>query len=800
MKKLILLITLIASVIAPNITMAQNGTIKGRIFNEKNNEPLAFANIIIDGTNIGSTSDFDGNFVFTGIQPGYVKLTAISLGFERRTTEEFLVTNARSANVNIPMKEIGIQLETVEVQADAFKKFVESPVSVRTLGVAELERSPGGNRDVSRVIQALPGVASGVSFRNDVIVRGGGSSENKFFLDDVEIPNLNHFATQGASGGPVGIINIDFIREIDFYSSAFPVNRGNALSSVLNMRQIEGNKDRMRFKGAIGASDLALTTDGPIGSKTNYLLSYRRSYLQFLFGVIGLPFLPTYNDYQFKLTHKIDDKNQINIISIGALDQFSLNTGLKDPSEYQQYILGYLPVNEQWNYTFGVVYKHFSKNGYQNWVLSRNFLNNVQYKYPNNDNSQARILDYVSSEIENKFRFEDIRNINGFRLTSGLGGEYAKYFNETSQRLFIGNTERLINYNSFLEVYKWNAFAQITKTYFNKLTLSAGLRSDANNYNAHMSNLLNQLSPRVSSSYSLNKNTSLNASLARYYQLPAYTTLGFRDEFGKLVNKENNLKYVRADHAVVGIEHFLDRNTKISAETFYKWYANYPFSIRDSISLASKGADFGVVGDEAVSSTSKGRAFGFELFAQRKMSKKIDFTLSYTFVRSEFTGKDNKYIASAWDNVHLFNAILSRSFAKNWDIGFKWRFSGGAPYTPDDLLNSSYVNVWNVNSRALPNNARYNDVRLKSFHQLDMRIDKAYYLKKFTMMFYLDIQNLYAFVADTPPIYILDRDANGQAIIENPTAPIQDQKYRLKKLEGDIGASVLPTIGLIIEF
>lgn len=794
MKRFLLLLFL------PTILYSQSGIIKGRVFNEKNNDPLPFVNLIIDGTNIGSTTDLDGNFIFTGIKPGYVKLVVSTLGYEKKTTEEFLVTNARTSNVSIPMKEVGIQLEAVDIVSSAFVKYDESPVSVKTLSVSELERSPGGNRDISRVIQALPGVSSGPSFRNDVIVRGGGSSENKFYLDDIEIPNLNHFATQGASGGPVGIVNIDFVREVDFYSSAFPVNRGNALSSVLNMKQVEGNKEKLRFKGSVGASDLAITLDGPINKKTTFLVSARRSYLQFLFGIIGLPFLPTYNDYQFKLTHKINEKNQINVISIGALDQFSLNTGLKNQSEYQKYILGYLPVNEQWNYTFGIVYKHFAKNGYQNWILSRNYLNNVQYKYPGNDESQSRILDYNSSEIENKFRFEDVRELNGLRITSGFGGGYAKYSNDTYQKLFIGNAERIINYNSFLEVFKWNLFTQFTKTFGENLTLSAGLRSDANNYSASMSNLLNQISPRFSASYMLTKHTSLNFSLGRYYQTPAYTSLGYRDFTGNLVNKNNNIKYIRADHIVGGIEHFLDKNTKLSVEGFYKMYDNYPFSVRDSISLASKGADFGVIGDEEIVSTSKGRAYGVELFAQRKLSKNIDFTVSYTFVRSEFTDKNEKYIASAWDNKHLFNIILSKSFEKNWNVGLKWRYAGGTPYTPDDLLNSSYVSVWNSTGRALPDYNRFNQVRLKPFHQLDIRIDKAFYFKKFSTMFYIDVQNLYAFVSDSAPIYLLEKDANGNSIILNPTDPIQDQRYKLKKLEGDIGASVLPTIGIIIEF
>ena len=470
----------------------------GRIYNEKNNEPLPFVSIIINGTSIGSTTDLDGKFIFTGLKSGYIKLSLSSIGFEKKITEEFLVTNSKNINIEIGLRESAINLQQVEIKTSVFEKKSESPVSVKSIGIAELERSPGGNRDVSKVIQSLPGVSSGVSFRNDVIVRGGGPSENRFYLDDIEIPNINHFATQGTSGGSVGIVNIDFIREIEFYAGAFPASRGNALSSVMMMKQIEGNKERLQFKGAVGASDLSLAIDGPLGKKTTYLLSVRRSYLQFLFGVIGLPFLPTYNDYQLKITHKIDLKNQISIISLGALDQFKLNTGIKNPTEYQRYVLGYLPINEQWNYTFGIVYKHFAKNGVQNYIFSRNYLNNTQIKYRDNiENSNNKILDYASDEIENKFRFEEVYTINNYRITAGLGSEYAKYANRTFNKIVLGNQELNINYHSNLEMVKWNIFTQVSKPFFNnKLTLSLGLRSDANNYSASMSHLLDQISPR----------------------------------------------------------------------------------------------------------------------------------------------------------------------------------------------------------------------------------------------------------------------------------------------------------------
>lgn len=785
-----------------SFAMAQNGVIKGRVFNEKSNEPLPFVNIIIQGTNIGSATDYEGRFVFAGVQPGYKKLVLSTVGFERKVTQEFMVNNTKSVNLEIGMKEVAINLDAVEVKADIFVKKEESPVSVKSIGISELERSPGGNRDVSKVIQSLPGVASGVSFRNDVIVRGGGSNENRFYLDDIEIPNLNHFATQGGSGGPVGIVNIDFVKEIEFFSGAFPASRGNALSSVMLMKQIEGNKERMQFKGAVGASDLSLAIDGPLGKNTNYILSYRRSYLQFLFTAIGLPFLPTYNDYQFKISHKINDKNQLNIISLGAFDQSRLNTGIKNQTEYQKYILGYLPDNDQWNYTFGLVWKHFTKNGYQNYVASRNYLNNAQIKYLNNDRTAGiKILDYNSHEIENKFRFEEVYISNGYRVTAGLGGEYDKYYNQTYNKIVLGAREIVVDYTSNLEMFKWNLFVQASKTFFkDKLTLSAGIRSDANNYSSSMMNMMDQWSPRFSASYNFRPKWSLNFNVARYYQVPTYTTLGYRDSLGILINKNNNLKYISVDNIVGGIDYYPNERMKISVETFYKRYNHYPFSIQDSIPLANKGADFGVVGDEEVTSTSKGRAYGLEIFATQKMSKSINFTFSYTFVRSEFQNLDGKYIPSAWDNQHLLNIILSKSFKKNWTVGFKWRYSGGTPYSPIDLENSALKTAWDVRGKTVFDYTQFNALRLGSYHQLDLRIDKDFYFKKFSLMVYVDVQNVYNFKADAPDLYVLNRNSSGQPVIVNPSAPANQWKYDLKKLENTGGGTVLPSIGIIVEF
>ncbi len=363
----------------PVIVLSQaNGSLRGRVFDKKNNEPVPFANIVVWNTSIGTTSDIDGNYELKGITPGYIELRVSSVGFKTYVSEAIFITNARVANYEVQLEEQSIQIDEVVVKASTFRKSIESPISLRRINIDEIEKNPGGNRDISKIIQSLPGVASTPAYRNDVIVRGGGSGENRFYLDGVEIPNINHFATQGASGGPVGIINVDFIREVNFYSGAFPANKGNALSSILDFRQIEGNDERLKVKAAVGASDLALTLDGPISNNSNFIFSARRSYLQFLFDALGLQFLPTYNDFQFKTHTNVGERNEITVIGLGAIDQFKLNMGLKNPTDDQRYILSYVPVNTQWNYTLGVVYKHFHENGFDTWVVSRNMLNNRQ--------------------------------------------------------------------------------------------------------------------------------------------------------------------------------------------------------------------------------------------------------------------------------------------------------------------------------------------------------------------------------------------------------------------------------------
>ncbi len=208
---------LILFILLPFAILAQNAQLKGVVHNAQNNEPVPFTNIVVKGTNIGAITDLDGKFKITGLKPGYISLQVSFVGYKTKNTEQILISNTQVKFIDITLTADDNVIEGVSIRPNAFVIIEEAPISMQSISTKEIESNPGSNRDISRVIQSFPGVGSTPAFRNDVIIRGGGPSENRFYLDGVEIPVLNHFSTQGASGGPVGIINADFIRSVDFY-------------------------------------------------------------------------------------------------------------------------------------------------------------------------------------------------------------------------------------------------------------------------------------------------------------------------------------------------------------------------------------------------------------------------------------------------------------------------------------------------------------------------------------------------------------------------------------------------------
>lgn len=766
--------------------------IKGVVIDKSTRQPLEFVNVLVVGLGIGASTDVNGNFLITQVPPGIYRLQASFLGYKTELTPEYRVNHV-TPYVQIELEEENASLNEVVVTASPFQKVPESPVSLRVIGLQEIEKAPGANRDISKVVQNYPGVAfSPIGYRNDLIVRGGGPSENRFYLDGVEIPNINHFSTQGASGGPVGLIDADLIRSVKFYSGAFPADKGNALSSVLDFSLRDGDMERNSLKATLGASEVSLSSNGHIGNKTSYLVSVRQSYLQALFKILGLPFLPAYTDASFKIKTRFDSHNELTLLGLGGIDRMKLNLGIE--GEDAEYMLSYLPEINQETYTVGGVYRHYSQRHVQSIVLSQSYLNNRNVKYRDNDESSEEnlTLRLGSIEQETKLRMENTSSWSVWKVKAGFDLNYSRYKSNEYRKVFA-NALREYDYHTDLSLWRWGMFASVDYAAPDKsFTASMGVRTDGNNYSDKMKELWRQLSPRLSVSYRLIEGLTLSGHVGLYYQLPSYTALGFKGEEGEYVNR--HLDYISVSQESLGLSWTPNENMELSVEGFYKLYGHMPFSLSDQIPLSCKGNDYGTIGNEPLSSEAKGRSYGVELMFKWLLTQKLNLSSSLTIFKSEFKdGEQGSYVPSAWDNRFILNMSGTYNFPKHWSLGAKVSCIGGSPYTPYDVEKSSLVEAWNVQGRAYYDYSRYNQERLPVFGQLDVRVDKTFYLKKCMLGFYLDIQNITASKLRQPDALM----STGQ--IENPSAPLSEQRYVMKSIRQESG-TLLPTLGITFEY
>ena len=767
--------------------------VKGTVIDKSSRQPLEFINVMIVGLNKGGVTNAEGKFSIGQVPPGIYRLQASAIGYKTVTTPEYILST-RDLHIQIEMEENQTELEGVTVTASPFRRDIESPVSLRIIGLQEIEKSPGANRDISRIVQSYPGVAfSPIGYRNDLIVRGGSPSENRFYLDGVEIPNINHFSTQGASGGPVGILNADLIREVNFYTGAFPTDKGNALSSVLDFKLRDGDMERNSLKATLGASEVSLASNGHLGKKTSYLVSVRQSYLQFLFDMLGLPFLPTFTDAQFKLKTRFDARNELTVLGLGGIDKMKLNTKADD--EDNEYILSYLPKIQQETFTLGAVYRHYAGAHVQSVVASHSYLNNRNTKYQQNDESDPEhlMLRLRSTEQNTQLRLENSSSFRNWKVTVGTSLDYSHYSNTTFQKIYTDRAQTF-DYHTYLGIMRWGLFGTVNYTSIDeRFTASLGLRADANNYSAAMKDLSDQLSPRLSLSYQLTEHWSLSGNAGLYYQLPPYTALGFKNNNGLYANKYA-LRYMQVSQGSVGLNWRKGDTFEVSVEGFYKDYDKIPLSVADGIPLTCKGNDYGVIGNELLTSTAQGRSYGAELLLKWLIAKKLNLASSFTLFKSEYrTDKESEYIASAWDNRFIFNLRGTYNLPRHWSVGMKVSCIGGAPYTPYDADKSSLVTAWNAQGKPYYDYTRYNEERLPAFTQVDIRIDKTFYLKRCMLGFYIDLQNIAGSKLKQADVLM------STGVIKNPDAPIAEQRYVMKSLKQESG-TLLPTLGITFEY
>lgn len=809
MKILIILTIFLLLSICPLFAQT-TGLITGTVKDKNTQEGLMGVEVSLTSKDtVNILTDLNGSFSMQ-LPVGKYNLKVSLSGYSTHYQYNINLGSGNAQVLQIELETHDQILEEIVINRSKSAKATDrvTPLSTQRLTAEEIKVNPGGNFDISKVIQVLPGVAGGTTpQRNDIIVRGGGPSENVYYLDGIEIPVLNHFQTQGAGGGATGILNISFIQDVQLTSSAFDSKYANALTSTIVIKQRNGNPEKLSGNIRLSGSEFAAMLEGPLSKKTTFMASARRSYLQFLFQLLDLPIRPDYYDFQYKINHKFDPKTELTLIGVGAIDNFKLAIP-KNSDANTEYITRANPLINQWNYTTGASLKRLVNNGFFTFSLSRNVFYNGADRYSNNALKEGdKLFSLSSRETENKLRFDMNKYKNTWKYSYGFDAQYVKYdadiFNTISQELQDSDGNIIlpgisISEQSKIDFFKFGAYAHVSKYFLNdNLLVSGGVRTDINTFTQTGTNPGKTISPRISSSYNLNDEWKISASIGSYYKIPEYTLLGFTDTDNKLIN--SNLNYTNSIHYTIGTE-FIPRNDlRFTLEAFYKDYRDYPVSMTTGISFANIGTDFNAVGNDRYTSTGKGKVFGMEAYVQQKLVHNLFYLASVTLYKSEFSGINRQFSPSTWDYGLILSGTFGYKFEKNWDLGLKYRLANGQPYTPFNIEASTENYL--TSGTGTYDYTQLNTKRLPVFSQLDIRVDKKYNFKDLSLILFLDFQNILMYKTPYLPKFTFERNQDNSGFKTTDGQPVkQDGSNAIPLILKDRSASIVPALGFILEF
>lgn len=737
----------------------KSGLITGSIISRMSQQPLIGITVMLQGTKIGTKSDVDGKFVIKNAPVGFYSLKFSGVGYETYIETNVPVRSGKPTQLDVELVEKFVEIKGAEVKASYFIKPVETVTSSQILNSQDIRRAPGVQEDVVRATALLPGVAVTQAGRNDLIVRGGAPFENLFIVDNIEVPNINHFGSQGSTGGPLSIINIDFTRNVRFSAGGFGAKYGDKTSAITNIKLRHGNEEYFAGEANLSATGFGLSLEGPFGSEgSSYLFSVRRSYLDLIFKAAGFAFIPQYWDFQGKVKYKLNDFNYLEFLAIGALNDVTLNNDELD----QRFDNSRFAVPRQNQYFSGLTWKHIFKSGFATITLGRNY---TQFKTFQNDSNLTEVFRNESKESETILR-TDLDLTLGEK--SGLTfGNQIKYGGNIEYDVKIpgyirtdqNGIPRPLNTDTSLSIYKNATYANWNSS-FGHHRFNIGARADY--YNFTKDKLF--FSPRVSYSYRINNLSNIIFSAGRYYQSPQYIWL--------IGGSEQELNPFRADQVVVGYDHTPLQDVKVQIEFYHKWYGDYPARVyRPQAVLAPSGFDDALTdipfGLEPLANEGEGLSRGFEIFIQKKFSETPFYGLfSLSVSETKFKSLDGVERPGAFDTRFIMNVAGGYRFDEEWEASAKFRAASGLPTTPF-TADGSY------------DFARYNEgERLPFFHSLDARVDKRWYLENYSFITYIDIQNIYA-------------QKNVSAIRWNP---------RTGEPEYNESLGIFPTIGVTFEF
>ena len=720
---IILFMFLFSTIGAATLT---SGSISGKVVDQANQMALIGVNIYLESAQTGAATDSDGNFVIENLPAGSYTVKFSYIGYEPVTKTDIIVRPDRTTYINISMSENAVELENVTVTGGYYTNVENLSTSAVDFSSEEIRRAPGAAGDISRILFSLPSVAKVNDNSNSLIVRGGTPLENSFYIDNIEIPNINHYPTQGSSEGPIGILNVDFIEDVTFYSGGFSTSYGDRMSSVMDIKYREGSRDKFNSQVNLSFAGLSALAEGPIGDNGSYIAAANKSYLDLIFKAIDESgTVPEYGDFQTKLVFDIDKNNKISFLDILAIDYINQ----KYQSAFDNGYFVYGPTRKITN-TAGINWRHiWGKSGYSNTSIGITY-GDSDYEFFRTRTQQS-LLHNLSKEITTTFRNNNYYTA-GKTTTINFGIESKLTTNDYNLKYGIyyddfGNVNAANTIDKNLNTLSASVFGEVKQVLFDNIVLDVGLRSDYFDYNNKV-----EISPRAGIEYKLSNISSVYARWGVFYQnVPSYVLVQS--------NSFKDLKTPKAEHFILGFDYMLNEETKLTLELYRKNYSNFPVDVQQpGVFLFDETVREHVfLQHENLVDVGEAYAQGVELVIQKKFAKDYYGLISGSYSTSRYKALDNKWYDRIFDNRYNFAIEGGYKPSSTWEFSLRWIYAGGRPDTPIDeaaSLASGYemLDTQHINSERLP-----------AYHSLNIRFDKRWYFDNSNIVLYVSIWNVY---------------------------------------------------------
>jgi hypothetical protein len=727
----------------------QSGTLSGKVYAADTQAPLAGANIVVLNSVYGAATDTAGIFIIYHVPVGSYTLEFSYLGYETQFKSDIIVRSRRLTILDVYLNPTVLETELVQVYGNYFTEDAAQPASTINFSAEEIRRAPGSAGDVSRILMSLPSLAKINDESNSLIVRGGSPVENAFYVDNIEIPNINHFPIQGASGGPIGLLQVDFIRDVNFSSGGYPAPYGDKLSSVMEISFREGNRTEFDGQLDLNFGGFGGTFEGPLSDQQgSWLMSIRRSYLKYLLRVVdmGTTAAPSYGDFQGKLVYDLNSRHRLSALLILGDDHNN-----PDSTQAEENDMIYYGNQDIYETTAGLNWRAlWTRNAYSNTSLSYTSSRFIEDSYETGSN----LLLFKNRSLEQMFKLRNLNHITlhpDFKIETGVEVKYIIHRYNNYYGAYTdpaGSVTPASEVNVNIRAWKPAYFINLIYQPFPAVTVTAGERFDYFSVNQNI-----HASPRFSLLYRLNRRISVHLAAGMYVQNLPLLLLAQQPDVNKISDPA-------ASHFIIGLNHLLNESTKFTVELYQKKYHHFPldpeqkgFFLLDEL-FYRYGHFYG-----HTQMVDKGAALsrGIECTLQKKLAAKVYGLASIAYFRSRYQGLDGIWRDRVFDNRLLFSMEGGFKPNSNWEFSLRWLYAGGPPYTPLNLAESQQIN------RAVLDEQRINAARYPDYHSLNLRVDRRYHYSNSNLVFYLSLWNAYN--RNNVATYFWDQQENQQGTL-----------------------------------